>query len=183
MPITPLPTPPSRNDPTNFATEADAFLGALPAFQAEANALADDVNSKQIQVSNDAVDASNSADSASASAATASAAAASAVNAPGTGATSTTSNTISIGSKTFTIQTGKYLFPGQYVIIANTASPINYMLAQIQSYNSGTGALDVISEATKGSGTYTTWTISLTAPMLQPNDDLVALGILKFINF
>ena len=37
--ITPLPTPPSRQDPTNFADEADAFLGAIPTFQSEANTL------------------------------------------------------------------------------------------------------------------------------------------------
>lgn len=45
--ITPLPTPPSTDDPANFDARADAFLGALPAFVAEANgygaALAADV--------------------------------------------------------------------------------------------------------------------------------------------
>lgn len=44
MAITPLPTPPSRDDPTNFSTRADAFLGALPDFATEANALAVQVN-------------------------------------------------------------------------------------------------------------------------------------------
>tara|TARA_R110000822_G_scaffold3317_1_gene14748 strand:+ start:4961 stop:5449 length:489 start_codon:yes stop_codon:yes gene_type:complete len=39
-PISALPTPPSRQDPTNFANEADAFLGAIPTFQTETNALA-----------------------------------------------------------------------------------------------------------------------------------------------
>jgi hypothetical protein len=38
-PITTLPAAPSRQDPTNFADEADAFLGALPDFGDEANAL------------------------------------------------------------------------------------------------------------------------------------------------
>lgn len=39
--ITPLPTPPSRStDPTNFATEADAFVAALPEFVSDANAQA-----------------------------------------------------------------------------------------------------------------------------------------------
>jgi len=38
MPITPLPTPPSRQDPTTFAARADAFLGALPAFAEQMNA-------------------------------------------------------------------------------------------------------------------------------------------------
>lgn len=46
MAITALPAPPSRLDPANFATQADAFLGALPTFQTEANALQTDVNSK-----------------------------------------------------------------------------------------------------------------------------------------
>ena len=39
-PITTLPSPPSRQDPANFADEADAFLGALPDFGTETNALA-----------------------------------------------------------------------------------------------------------------------------------------------
>ena len=42
--ITPLPDPPQRTDPANFATKADAFLGALPDFATEANALATTVN-------------------------------------------------------------------------------------------------------------------------------------------
>lgn len=46
MAITALPTPPSRNDPTNFSSRSDAFLGALPAFGSEANAQADTVNTQ-----------------------------------------------------------------------------------------------------------------------------------------
>ena len=38
MPVTALPTPPSRADPTNFAARADAFLAALPTFVTEINA-------------------------------------------------------------------------------------------------------------------------------------------------
>jgi len=37
--ITTLPETPSRQDPTNFSTEADAFLGALPTFGTELNSL------------------------------------------------------------------------------------------------------------------------------------------------
>jgi hypothetical protein len=37
--ITALPTAPSRADPANFATRADAFLGQLPTFGTQANAL------------------------------------------------------------------------------------------------------------------------------------------------
>jgi len=68
MAITPLPTPPSRDDPTNFATRADAFLGALPDFATEANALAVDVNADAV-----AAAAAETAATAAAAAATAAA--------------------------------------------------------------------------------------------------------------
>lgn len=68
MSITALPTPPRRDDPTNFATRADAFLGALPAFATEANALAVDVNADAV-----AAAAAEVAATAAASAATAAA--------------------------------------------------------------------------------------------------------------
>lgn len=38
MAITPLPTPPTRQDPVNFADRADTFLAALPTFADEVNA-------------------------------------------------------------------------------------------------------------------------------------------------
>jgi hypothetical protein len=45
MAITPLPTPPSRDQSeATFVNNANAFLGALPTFATEANALAVDVN-------------------------------------------------------------------------------------------------------------------------------------------
>lgn len=44
MTITALPTPPSRDTPSTFSDDADAFLGALPAFGTEANALAVELN-------------------------------------------------------------------------------------------------------------------------------------------
>lgn len=46
MAITPLPIPPSRQDPATFAARADALLAALVTFVAEANALQTDVNAK-----------------------------------------------------------------------------------------------------------------------------------------
>lgn len=60
MPISALPTPPSRQDPTNFNDRADAFLGALPQFQTEANTLQDDVNAKQIAAASSATNAAAS---------------------------------------------------------------------------------------------------------------------------
>jgi hypothetical protein len=44
MSIDALPTPPSRDDPANFAARGDAFLAALPNFQGQANDTADAVN-------------------------------------------------------------------------------------------------------------------------------------------
>jgi hypothetical protein len=41
--VTALPTPPSTASPSNFDTRADAFLGALPTFQTETDALAANV--------------------------------------------------------------------------------------------------------------------------------------------
>jgi hypothetical protein len=38
--ISALPTVPTRQDPANFNTRADAFLAALPTFRTEANTLA-----------------------------------------------------------------------------------------------------------------------------------------------
>ena len=54
--ITALPSVPTRQDPTNFNDRADAFLGALPTFQSEANALSIEVNTRA-----DTVEASASA--------------------------------------------------------------------------------------------------------------------------
>lgn len=47
MAITPLPTPPSRENAETFSADADAFLDALPTFATQANILAADVNAKQ----------------------------------------------------------------------------------------------------------------------------------------
>ena len=47
--ITQLPTPPSRHRPSTFSDEADVFLGALPDFGNEANALAVEVNTKTVE--------------------------------------------------------------------------------------------------------------------------------------
>ena len=54
MPISSLPIPPSRQDPTNFNDRADAFLGALPLFQSEANALQTNVNTSEVNAVNSA---------------------------------------------------------------------------------------------------------------------------------
>lgn len=83
MAITALPTPPSRNDPTNFSTRADAFLGALPDFATEANALAVDVNDDAIAAAASASSANTQAGIATTQAGLAAAAASTAAAASG----------------------------------------------------------------------------------------------------
>ncbi len=78
-------------------------------------------------------------------------------------ATSTTSLTIGTGTKNLTVEAGKGFTAGQAIIIAETATPSNYMVGQVTSYNSGTGALVFNSTVTGGSGTASAWSISVTA--------------------
>lgn len=67
-PISPLPSPPSRQDPANFANEADAFLGALPDFQSEVNAAGTYIDGKAAQAETSATNSANSASAAATSA-------------------------------------------------------------------------------------------------------------------
>lgn len=64
MPITALPTPPSRQDPDTFEVLADAFLGALPQFGDEANDLAASLNSIESNSASSAASAKTSEDKA-----------------------------------------------------------------------------------------------------------------------
>jgi hypothetical protein len=79
-----------------------------------------------------------------------------------TNSTSTTSLSIATGSKSLTLaESGKAYTVGQYVIIASTASPTNYMVGQVTSF-SGT-SLVVNVTVINGSGTIAAWSISVTA--------------------
>ena len=78
--------------------------------------------------------------------------------------TSTTSNTISIAAgKTFTVSAGKSWQVGMQVLIANTASPTNWMFGDVTSYSSTTLVVNVTAIQGSGAGV-TTWTISLSGP-------------------
>lgn len=182
MAITALPTAPQRtDDPTTFVSRADAWVASLALFTTEANALQTDVNTKattattqagiattqaELATTNGAAQvalATTQANNAANSASQAAASASSAIAAPGTSATSSTSNTISTGSKTFTIQTGKSFVTGMSVKIANSSSA--WLHGDITSYNSSTGELVVDIKTIFGSGSFTSWTISISAPI------------------
>ena len=67
MSITPLPAPPSRQDPNNFAERADELLAALVVFVTEANLLGADVSTQQTTASAAATTATTKAGEASSS--------------------------------------------------------------------------------------------------------------------
>lgn len=69
--ISPLPTPPTRSSPLNFSERADAFLGALPNFRAQANALALEVEQGAASVGDAKTRTAASAAAAASSASTA----------------------------------------------------------------------------------------------------------------
>lgn len=165
MPITALPTPPQRNDPANFATRGDAFMAALPTFTTEANALAADVNAKQVLAATSETNAATSETNAANSAASALASSNSAINAPGTNATSTSNLSVSAGTKVFTlVQTGKLFNVGQRLVFARTSDPVNTrMVGYLGAFNPGTGvgSLLVGSGDFIGTGSFTDWTVSM----------------------
>lgn len=153
MAITALPTPPSRSDPTNFATRADAFLTALPTFATEANVLQTDVNTKQTTASA----------AAAAALVSETAAAMSAVNAAAydnsTG-NSTQSKTLGTGAFTFTdVQTGRTWVAGMPIVLFNSAA--NYGIGTVTSYSGTTLVINI--DAYTGSGTLAVW--SFFAPL------------------
>jgi hypothetical protein len=69
--------------------------------------------------------------------------------------TSSSSVAIGTGTKNFTVETGKSLFVGMSYKMAYDAN--NWMLGDIISYNSGTGALSIDVDTVRGSGTYAAW--------------------------
>ena len=142
--IDPLPQPPSRQNPTNFAALADAFLSALVVLGAQINAVVAYITG---------------------AVASAAASAASAVNAPGTSATSTTQVAIGTGARTWSVQPGKAFVVGQFVTAAQTSAPGNWMTGQITAYDAGTGSLTMSVLALSGAGAIGDWTIGLSAPM------------------
>ena len=126
-PITTLPSPPSRQDPTNFADEADAFLGALPDFGTEANALAaymEDTIAADAQTS-----ATNAATSATAAATSATNAATSETNAANS-ATAAANSAASVAS-------GAWSSGASYSVGDVVYSPITYLSYRAITTHSG----------------------------------------------
>ncbi len=77
---------------------------------------------------------------------------------------SSTSNTIGSGAKTFTVGLDLGFAPGQFITVAETSSPANYMHGQVTSYTPDVTTLVMNSLDTNGSGTFTDWTITTAGP-------------------
>lgn len=103
-----------------------------------------------------------------------------------TNSTSTTSLLIGVGSKSLTCETGKSYVAGMTLKIASTASPSNWMLGDITSYVTGTGALVINITSILGSGTVAAWTVSQSAPggaAIGVNSDITSLTAINAVTF
>lgn len=84
-----------------------------------------------------------------------------------TNTNSTTSLVIGTVPQTLTVETGKALVPGMWILLAYRSDPSKNMTGQVTSYDAGTGALVLNVTALSGSGTYADWVGSVTgAPAL-----------------
>jgi len=204
MSVTPLPSL-DRTDP-NFKTDVDTFFATeLPTFSVEVEALRVEVLASESDAATSASTATTQAGIATTQAgiattqagiattqagiattkaSDAATSAASAANSPGTSATSTTSLTIGAGSQSLTIQTGKLFALGQTVVIARTSDPVVQMTGVIVSHNNVTGALSVMipTNGFDGSGTFTDWTISLSAAKGEKGDTSSLIRVARSSN-
>jgi hypothetical protein len=105
-------------------------------------------------------------------------AAAEAMDLNDTTSTSTTSVVIGTGAKSLTVQASKSYVPGMTVKIARTSDGTKWMVGDVTSYNSGTGALAVTVSKIQGSGTFTDWTISF-ASTEQLTADSISTAMLQ----
>jgi len=119
-------------------------------------------------------EAAASAQAAEGSADAAAASAASAVNAPGTTATSlsTVSIPTSAAMRTWMVQPGKTLVYGMNMLAAAVGYPGVFAAGSVEAYDIVTGQLDLSVTSSFGEGSYSSWSISVTAPPvnLSPAD-------------
>lgn len=93
--------------------------------------------------------------------------------------TSTSTLTVGTGSKSLTTQEGKAWVTGAWVYVFAAAAVSNYMVGQVTSYDTVTGALVVNVSAIDGSGSHSSWIIGLATPVadghLVPRDGTRAM--------
>ena len=84
--------------------------------------------------------------------------------------TSASTLAISTGTKEISSQGGKAWVPGTFIMLCAAASPSNYMVCQIGSYDTDTGHITADAQGIFGTGSYSSWVISLSAPYHAPVD-------------
>lgn len=141
---------------TSAAGSASMASGSATSASSSATSAASSATNAATSANSAAANATSA--SASASNATASAVAAAQQAAALTG-TSATPLTIGTGSRSLTTGIALQFVVGEFVVIANTPTPTNYLHGQVTAYNSGTGVLTVNILDTGGSGTFSDWTI------------------------
>lgn len=77
--------------------------------------------------------------------------------------TSSSSVAIGTGNKSFTTAKFYTWAIGMWVTVTSAANPANYMFGQVTAYTASTGALTVDVDSVGGSGTYSDWTVALSA--------------------
>ena len=90
-----------------------------------------------------------------------------AMNLNDTSSVSTTAILIETGSKALTVEASKSYLEGMYVQIARTSAPANWMNGVVTSYTYATGALVVEVGHYAGSGTFSDWTVTFSAAVLD----------------
>jgi predicted transcriptional regulator len=157
--VTPLPTPvPQTSDPENFDTRADEFLGALPNWEDDLDALGENVYANAVEAHEDAVDAAASALAAAAS---------ETVSVGNTDymATSTSSLTMAAGTKTVALaQAGKAFVATDQVVLVYRPDPEVRLIGTVDSVVGQTLTVTVSAEGVVGSGgPYANWLVVLQA--------------------
>jgi len=180
------------SDPTNTVVPAAYHFDGYHYIQALGNLAVDFVAVVASALSDAAASAAASAGSATnadaariAAEAAQAAAEAAADAAQGFISTSVTNLTIDMDPKTLTVQTLELYRNGQFVTIASTADPQNYIYGQVDAYDQNTGILNVNPVSTNGAGTFADWDISLAgirgAPGLQGLPGVASPYLLAYI--
>ncbi len=174
------PTPPDPADRSTFTARAvawstwvkDTHIGEMEALATnaydnavESAASADDSATSAGEAAGHASTAAGHVTAAEAARDDAEALAAAALLSPTTQGTASDSRTIGEGTLNLTTQTGKNFIVTQWVLVASRADPSNWMAGPIVSYTTGSGAIQISVTHKGGSGTYSDWNISPTAPL------------------
>jgi hypothetical protein len=169
--ITVLPTPPSRADPENFDTRADAFLGALPTMQTQMNTWAGQANSTATTVNDDKVAAQSAKSSAESARDTAAGHASTATTQAGIATTQAGTATTQAGIAT--TQAG----------IATTQAGIATTQAGIATTKASEAAASAALAQDVVSGGLTSVTPAANKIPMSNNDGVIALGWLDLTGY